>query len=66
MRDINRLDSFYEELKELHKNYPDWRFGQFMLNFMDWYALKYKKDVFYLEEDRFLKYVKEYIEEISC
>ncbi len=28
MRDINRLDKFYDELKEIHKkHFPDWRVG---------------------------------------
>ena len=28
MRDINRLDKFYDELKEIHKkHFPDWRYG---------------------------------------
>ena len=29
MRDVNRLDEFYDELKEIHKKYfGQWRFGQ--------------------------------------
>lgn len=60
MRDPNRLNSFYDELKELHKKYfPDWRFGQFMYNFMAWYG-----DPFYLEEKLFISKVKEYIKEM--
>ena len=57
MRDPDRLDSFYDELKEIHKNFfPDWRFSQFFMNFCSWYG-----DPFYLEEDRFLAKVKNYI-----
>lgn len=57
MRDPNRLDNFYNELKELHKTFfPDWRFSQFFMNFCGWYG-----DPFYLEEDRFLTRVKDYI-----
>lgn len=33
MRNPNRLDSFYEEIKKIHQcNYPDLRFGQFVIN----------------------------------
>ena len=60
MRNPDRLDSFYFELKNIHKTYfPDWRFGQFMINFISWYG-----DPFYLEEDTFLERIKEYIDEV--
>ena len=33
MRDPERLDAFYDELKRIHKTYfPDWRFGQLVEN----------------------------------
>lgn len=65
MRDINRLDDFYNELKFLHKKYfPDWRFGQMLMNFQHWcYLVKKISDIFYLEEDEFLFYFNKYIEE---
>ena len=60
MRNPNRLDNFYEELKQIHKKYfPDWRFGQFIVNF-----LSYCGDPFYMEEDRFIEKVKEYIKAV--
>ena len=60
MRDPNRLDKFYDELKELHKKYfPDLRFGQLMYNFFSWYG-----DPFYLEEDKFMETFRKYIAEI--
>ena len=52
MRDPNRLYDFYQKLQTVHINYfPDWRFGQFMYNFFDWYG----QDPFFLEEDKFLE-----------
>ena len=34
MRDPNRLDNFYTELCQIHKEYyPELRFGQLMSNF---------------------------------
>lgn len=66
MRDIYRLDKFYNELAKFHKKVPDWRFGQLMLNFMSWYYNKYRTDVFYVEEDRMLKLFNEYFKEMRC
>ena len=66
MRDINRLDNFYDNLKSIHKNYiPGWRFGQFILNFMSWYYDKYKTDIFYIEEDKMIKYINDFIDEVK-
>ena len=57
MRDPKRFDKFYDELKRVHKeHFPDWRFGQFMINFMTWYG-----DPFYLEEDTFMEKINEFI-----
>ena len=66
MRDINRLDNFYNILKELHKNIPDWRFGQFMMNFIEWYRFKYKRDIFYIEEDKMIKLIKEFLNDMEA
>lgn len=65
MRDINRLDNFYNELKEIHKKVPDWRFGQFIINFISWYYTKYKRDCFYIEEDKMIKYIEKFINEMT-
>ena len=64
MRDINRLDKFYDELKEIHKkNFPDWRFGQMINNILgDWQA-KTKRDIFFPEEDEMIQIFKDYIKE---
>jgi len=62
LRDPNRLDRFYNDLKEIHKNnFPDWRFGQFMYNFLSWYG----QDPFYLEESRFLEEVNKFVNSLK-
>lgn len=62
MRDPNRLDSFYEELKNIHKEYlPDWRYGQLCSNFFGWLSEVKGIDPFFPEEPRMLEYLKEYI-----
>ena len=64
MRDPNRLYDFYEILRAIHQNnIPDWRFGQFILNFIDWYYYKNKRDIFYIEDDEILENFKVYISE---
>lgn len=64
MRDINRLDKFYDELKEIHKkNFPDWRFGQMIVNVLaDWQA-KTKRDIFFPEEDEMIQIFRDYVNE---
>lgn len=65
MRDINRLDKFYDELKKIHKTLPDWRFGQLVMNFLSWHLTKYRRDIFYLEEDKIIELFKEYLSELE-
>lgn len=61
MRDPNRLDEFYDKLKELHKEFlPDIRFGQFCSNFFGWLYQEKKIDCFFPEEDVMIKYIEEY------
>ena len=61
MRNPERLDKFYDELKEMHKHsFPDLRFGQFMMNVLGWINSVKKRDPFFPEEDEILKLIKEY------
>ena len=61
MRDPNRLYSFYTQLITIHiDKFPDLRFGQMVFNFSEWLKLDKNIDIFYLEEDEFVKYFKEY------
>ena len=64
MRDTNRLYNFYNKIRENHMKLPDWRFGQFIMNFMGWYYEKYKRDCFYIEEDEMIKYIEEFVDEV--
>lgn len=66
MRDPNRLDELYLRIKEIHQEkVPDWRIGQFMLNFMSWYGAKYKRDMFYIEDNQFVDAIETYFEDIK-
>ena len=61
MRNPDRLDNFYDEMKALHKkHFSDWRFGQFMSNFFGWVYETYKMDIFFPEEDKMLDWFYEF------
>lgn len=63
MRDINRLYKFYDKLRENHKKLYDWRFGQFILNFISWYYTKYHTDIFYIEDTKMILAIEEFVNE---
>lgn len=61
MRDPERLNGFYNYLKTVHKKvFPDWRFGQLITNLIRYYG-----DIFFLEEEDFLKVLDNFIKEIK-
>ena len=64
VRDPERLDKFYDELKRIHKTcFPDWRFGQLITNVLaDWQA-KTGRDIFFPEEDEVIQIFRDYIKE---
>ena len=58
MRNPDRLDPLYEYLKKVHKqNFPDWRFWQFISNFLSWYG----KDPFYIEDEAVYEKIENFI-----
>ena len=64
MRKTERLDYVYNEICRLHKKYfPDWRFQQFILNYISWYVTKYGNDGFYIEDNKIVKFIKEFIKD---
>lgn len=55
MRNPDRLDSFYDELKKIHKEkVPDWRFTQLIHNVF------FGIDPYYMEEDKAIEHIKKY------
>lgn len=64
MRDINRLPNFYTQLGKRHLEIPDMRFGQLMYSFIRWAEMEMKGNIFYLEEDDFLKLYDEFLKDI--
>ena len=66
MRNPDRLDSFYEEMCKIHKErFPDWRFGQLMVNFFSWLLSEGKtNDIFFPEEEKMIEWFNEYAKQI--
>lgn len=64
MRDVNRLYKFYDELRDIHMTYfPDWRFGQMVVNVLSEWQSQEDRDVFYLEEDEIIQIFRDYVKE---
>ena len=65
MRNVDRLNSFYEDMRVLHSKLPDWRFMQLMLNFFSWHYQTYGTDGFYVEDNEFLDRFHRFIKEMT-
>ena len=63
MRDPNRIDYYCDELAELWHKVPDWRFGQFILNMERACRMNEGKNVFYMEDEDFFKFMNKYLKE---
>ena len=65
MRDINRIEPLMNELTEIWYTVPDWRFGQLISNFKCYIKFQHNiEDIFYIEDDKILEYIKEFKENI--
>ena len=60
MRDPNRIKPFLSEIEKVWNKVPDWRFGQFMVNWL----MYLEKDHFYYEDDKMLKELKNFENEV--
>lgn len=59
MRDPNRITEFMSTFQALWQQYPDLRFGQLV----EILKIKHNRgDVFYLEDDSFLKWIQDMLE----
>lgn len=62
MRNPDRLDTFYDTIKRIHKeSFPDLRFGQLFYNFWYWLANEKNMDIFFPEEYEMEKLFEEYV-----
>ena len=63
MRDPNRIDNFCRTLAGYWHTVPDLRFGQLISNVFGAYVSKTHRDIFFPEDDEFLKFFEEYFNE---
>ena len=62
MRDKNRLYKFYDELREIHMtHFPDWRFGQMIINVLADWQTKTGRDIFFPEDDEIIQIFRDYV-----
>ena len=60
-KDINRIDGFLDGFKHIWKDNYDLRFSQIVLNLYNYIYKKYKIDMFFIEDDKLIKYLKEFL-----
>lgn len=65
MRNPDRIDQFGDELKTIWHQVPDWRFSQLMINAMGNYVQEHGCDPFYVEDEKFLAYLSDYVRRFS-
>ena len=61
MRDINRIDVFYDRLKKVWKENPDQRFFQLINNIMS----RYGSDMYYIEDDEAIDMIEKAMEKVK-
>ena len=61
MRDINRIDAITDRLNKIWKQYPDWRFFQFLCNI----GFDFRHDWFYFEDDKLIEVLDKVEEQIE-
>ena len=61
MRNVIRMDEFLAKVKEYWSRVPDWRFMQLICNLQSACG----SDMFYMEEDKFLQYLKAYFDNME-
>lgn len=65
MRDAERIPVLLGKLLKLWKRVPDWRFGQFMCNFMNYLYYGNIADPFLIEDKRFFALLEAYVDDVS-
>lgn len=58
MRDPNRIPKFCNKLAEIWSKYPDFRFGQFIMNAFD------NVDIWYAEDDKIIQHLENWMNSI--
>ena len=59
MRDPNRITKTLQEIQKVWEQFPDLRLGQLLLNITN------ENNLYYLEDDALVQYLKKYYKEIK-
>lgn len=61
-KETRHLDTFYLELWNIHKRcFPQWRFGQFIMNVFEAYNMRRKnRDPYFASDKELLEFIKRY------
>ncbi len=62
MRNVDRIPEVLNQLEKFWELFPDWRFMQLINNIQRAYG----NDMFYVEDDKLIKLLKEIEERWSC
>ena len=65
MRNPNRVKPYCDTLTSIWQMVPDWRLSQLMINAIRAYTNEYGHDPFYMEDQEFLMYLLDYINEVT-
>lgn len=57
MRNPDRIPDFCNRLAEVWKEFPDWRFGQFIVNVFG----DLGRDPFFIEDDKMIEIFEDYV-----
>lgn len=64
MRDINRIEPFVAKLQKYWEEMiPDWRFGQFMSNFLGFVYQETNRDIFFIEDDQMAELLDQFFDQ---
>lgn len=64
-RDPSRIYTTCNAIATIWADLPDWRFGQLMYNFQAYMMREKGIDIFYLEEDKFVECLREYVDQFK-
>ena len=64
MRNPNRIKPYCDALASIWSALPNWRLSQFMINAIKDYTIKHGHDPFYVEDEEFIMYLFDYMNEI--
>lgn len=63
MRDPERISKYCRTLQDAWSQFPDWRFGQFVINLINLCADQTGRDPFFVEDGEMFEFIRDYFME---